>query len=94
MTDATTPQPPPQPGQDVVLFHVLDDLKRRAEMGAKPENYGRYLETFNGRDMLWDAYHEALDLCMYLRGELLQREALQRQQYRREMQARIKELAK
>ena len=56
--------------------------------------YGTYLETFNGRDMLWDAYCEALDLCMYLRGELLQRDALQRQQYHLDMQKRIQELAK
>lgn len=92
MTDVTTQQPSPQPGQEVVLFHVLDDFKRRAEMGKA--QYGTYLETFNGRDMLWDAYTEALDLCMYLRGEIMQREAEQRRQYHIDMQAKIQELAK
>lgn len=92
MTDATTPQPPPQPGQDVVLFHVLDDLKRRAESGKA--QYGTYLETFNNRNALVDAYQECLDMAMYLKQAIMEQEALQRQQYHREMQARIQELAK
>lgn len=92
MTDATTQQPLPQPGREAVLFHVLDDFKKRAEMGKA--QYGRYLETNNGRDMLWDAYTEAMDLCMYLRGEIMQREAEQRRQYHIDMQKRIQELAK
>lgn len=86
MTDATTQQPQPKPGQDVVLLYVVEDMRQRAEMGKA--QYGTYLETFNGRDMLWDAYTEALDMCMYLRGAILERDAEQR------FQQRIKELAK
>lgn len=92
MTDATTPQPPPRPGQEVVLFHVLEDLKRRAESGKA--QYGTYLETFNQRDALADAYQEALDMAMYLKQAIMERDALQRQQYHRDMQAKIQELAK
>lgn len=92
MTDATTPQAPPQPGQEVVLFHVLEDIKRRAEEGKL--KYGTYLETFNGRDALVDEYQETLDKAMYLKQAIMERDALQRQQYHRDMQANIQELAK
>lgn len=90
--DATTQQPLPTPGQEVVLFHVLDDFKRRAEMGKA--QYGTYLETHNGRDALVDAYQEALDLCMYLKQTIMERDAEQRRQYHIDMQAKIQELAK
>jgi hypothetical protein len=43
-------------------------------MGHK--KYGTYLHTFNGRDPLWDAYQEAIDLVMYLRQVILEKEAL------------------
>ena len=90
--DATTQQPLPTPGEEVVLFHVLEDFKRRAETGKA--QYGTYLETHNGRDALIDAYQEALDLCMYLKQAIMEREALQRQQYHREFQRKMQELAK
>lgn len=32
--------------------------------------YGTYLQAFNGRNSLRDAYDEALDLCMYLRQKI------------------------
>ena len=44
---------------------VLADIQARVEMGM--EKYGTKLQTFNGRDALWDAYQEAIDLAMYLR---------------------------
>lgn len=44
---------------------VKQDIEVRAEIGEK--TYGERLRAFNGRDALWDAYEEALDLCMYLR---------------------------
>lgn len=94
MTDATTPQPPPKPGQDVVKFHVIEDLKRRAEMGKA--QYGTYLETHNGRDALLDAYQEALDLCMYLKQAILERDAKQSTliDEERRRQRMIKEMAR
>jgi hypothetical protein len=47
---------------------VVDDLLARREAGVK--KYGRELESFNGRDAMIDAYHEAVDLAMYL-GQLV-----------------------
>ncbi len=74
MNQAATEQPEPLRGENVVLHHVIDDLNARAEMGK--EKYGHYLETFNGRDALMDAYQEALDLCMYLKQAILERDRL------------------
>jgi hypothetical protein len=72
-TNASTDQPDPQHnGGVVVIDYVVADLWERAEEGK--ERYGTLLETHNGRDALWDAYQEALDLVMYLRQALLERE--------------------
>lgn len=60
----------PHKGKEVVLRHVLNDLVSRAEHGKGI--YGTYLETFNGRNAVQDAYEEALDLCMYLKQILLE----------------------
>lgn len=70
ISSAAEHEPPPEKGKEVVLDYVLADLKARAETGK--EKYGMYLETFNGRDALWDAYQEALDLVMYLRQKILE----------------------
>lgn len=67
---ASTNQPAPQEGQEIVLNYVLEDLRDRANMGL--EKYGTYLKTHNGRSALWDSYQEALDLCMYLRQKILE----------------------
>ena len=47
---------------------VIADLRARKHVGI--ERYGVALQAFNGRDMGLDAYEEALDLAVYLRGEL------------------------
>ncbi len=51
---------------------VIDDIKTRKEVGK--ERYGTYLQPFNGRSALWDAYQEALDLCQYLRQLIYEEE--------------------
>ena len=66
-------QPKPHLGQTVVADQVLLDIQARVELGL--ERYGTKLQTFNGRDALWDAYQEALDLVMYLRQAIMEREA-------------------
>lgn len=66
------PQKPPEPGEEIVLKFVMEDLKKRALMGKR--KYHRYLETFNGRNALIDAYQEVLDLAMYLKQQLLEME--------------------
>lgn len=73
MTTHHLPQPAPHPGKQRVLDAVLADLTARAEIGKA--KYGVYLQTKNGRDALIDAYQEALDLCMYLKQALMERDA-------------------
>ena len=71
MIDATKREPAPVPGEGDVTIMVIADLEARAEMGKR--KYGTRLQTHNGRDALMDAYQEALDLCVYLRQELAER---------------------
>lgn len=51
---------------------VQKDFDSRLAIGI--ERYGTGLQAFNGRDMLRDAYEEALDLCVYLRGAIYERD--------------------
>ena len=69
---AATPQPHPITGRLTVIDYVLADMQERAAAGV--QKYGTPLQTHNGRDALWDAYQEALDLCVYLRQAILERE--------------------
>ena len=70
----TKPQPYPRKNkaEPYVLPLVLTDLSARAIDGA--EKYGTFLQPHNERDALVDAYQEALDLCMYLRQTLYERD--------------------
>ena len=72
MVNAATPQPPPKSGEGTIIELVKQDLQDRAETGKI--KYGTYLQAHNGRDALMDAYQEALDLCMYLRQAIAERE--------------------
>lgn len=69
---AATIEPMPKPGIDDVLPELINDLKARAAVGLV--EYGFPLQTHNGRDPLNDALQEALDLAMYLKQEIMQRE--------------------
>ena len=69
---AATPRPAPTKGKLTVIDYVLADMAQRAAAGVI--KYGTPLQTHNGRDALWDAYQEAMDLCMYLRQAILERE--------------------
>lgn len=51
---------------------VRADITERDAMGAK--KYGRRLTPFNGRDPLIDAYQGALDLVVYLRQVIYERD--------------------
>ena len=50
----------------------MTDLEQRRELGVS--RYGTALQPFNGRDMLRDAYEEVLDLAVYLRGVIEERD--------------------
>ncbi len=62
---ATSKQATPKGSGNPILGMVLADLTNRALEGK--EKYGEPLLAHNGRNPLWDAYQEALDLAMYLR---------------------------
>jgi len=72
MSKASQHEPDPQAGDQVVVEQVLEDIRERAETGKI--KYGTYLMTHNGRDALMDAYQEALDLVMYLRQAIMERD--------------------
>lgn len=72
--DASLQEPMPIQGKVIVLDLVKKDLEDRAIMGN--EKYGTYLMAHNGRNALMDAYQECLDLAMYLRQLLFEREEL------------------
>lgn len=55
-----------------VFDEVKKDFDKRNAMGW--EQYQKELLPDDGRDFLKEAYEEALDLCVYLKGELLKRE--------------------
>lgn len=67
-------QPAPTPNdQPAVWDLVLADMRARDAVGR--ERYGTALQPFNGRDSLTDAYQECLDLVVYLRAVIAERDA-------------------
>lgn len=70
-------QPNPKPNGHTPSWDlVIEDMKKRNEVGT--ERYGTPLQPFNGRDSLQDAYEEALDLAVYLRNAIEERELCRR----------------
>ena len=66
------PQPPPIRNERTPVWDlVISDMRERKEFGWR--KYKTYLQAFNGRDALVDAYQEALDLCVYLRQSIEER---------------------
>jgi hypothetical protein len=55
-----------------VVDLVVADMQARKALGA--QRYGVALQPFNGRDALRDAYEEALDLAMYLKQAIMERD--------------------
>lgn len=70
---ATAEQPAPAKNDlPAVWGLVMFDMAQRDNLGAK--RYGTRLQAHNGRDMLTDAYQEALDMAVYLRGAIYERD--------------------
>lgn len=65
---------PQKNAEKAVWDIVIKDIKQRDRTGAK--KYGVRLQPFNGRNALIDAYQEALDLVVYLRQAILEKEEL------------------
>jgi hypothetical protein len=67
-------QPPPKPNTNPAVWDlVIADMHARDRVGR--ERYGTPLQAHNGRDALRDAYEEALDLAVYLRQAIAERDA-------------------
>ena len=66
-------QPAPIPNDsEPIVDLVITELLKRKELGI--QRYGVPLQAFNGRDALLDAFEEALDLCLYLKQALIERD--------------------
>lgn len=69
----STPEPAPiANAEEGVWPIVIKDMEDRHRVGM--QKYGMPLQPFNGRDALVDAYQEALDLCVYLRQAIYERD--------------------
>ena len=76
MSDLQWPQleqPAPIPNDRPASWPlVIADMANRDQLGRK--RYGTPLQAHNGRDCLRDAYEEALDLAVYLRTAIYERD--------------------
>lgn len=54
-----------------IQSQVIRDIEARRELGV--QRYGTALQPHNGRDALRDAYEEAIDLAMYLKQAMVER---------------------
>lgn len=64
--------PPVENDHPPVWGLVIEDMDNRNFFGV--QKYGVGLQGFNGRDALKDAYEEALDLAVYLRQAIYERD--------------------
>lgn len=69
--EADQPLPTPNHHIDVQTL-LVRDIEARRDVGI--ERYGTALQPDNGRDMLQDALDEAIDLGVYVRGEMARRD--------------------
>ena len=58
--------------QNALIVKVLDDLVDRAQVGKT--RHGSVLRIHDGSDGLLNAYTQALDMVIYLRKEIMERE--------------------
>ena len=67
-------QPPPVANTSTPIWDfVIEDMRQRDHVGR--QRYGTPLQAGNGRDALVDAYQEALDLVVYLKQAIVERDA-------------------
>lgn len=66
-------QPEPTPNDSTPVWElVVADMKARDQIGRA--RYGVPLQAGNGRDQLRDAYEECLDMAVYLRTAIEERQ--------------------
>jgi hypothetical protein len=70
---ATAEQPAPVSNRFPAVWDlVMSEFMERDALGLR--RYGVRLQPHNGRDMLRDALEEAMDLVVYLRGAIYERD--------------------
>ena len=75
MRSLNTPEPMPQPSDEPAVWDlVIQDIRERDAMGLR--KYGQRLTPGDGRNSLIDAYQEALDLVVYLRKAIRERDGI------------------
>jgi len=73
-TTSSIDQPPPVPNASTPIWElVIADMRERDQVGRA--RYGTPLQANNGRDALADAYAEALDLTVYMKQAMVERDA-------------------
>lgn len=73
IADYTREQEMPVPTVGPAMWDlVIEDMHKKDKAGEC--KYGVRLQAFNGRDPLVDAYQEVLDLAVYLRQQIYERE--------------------
>lgn len=73
MSHHITDQPAPQTNSLPAVWDlVIADMQQRDATGR--QRYGTPLQPHNQRDALVDAYQEALDLAVYLRQAIFERD--------------------
>lgn len=72
-TPGNADNPPPQASTSPAMWDLVRaDIEERDRVGQ--QRYGTRLQANNGRDALVDAYQEALDLVVYLRQVIYERD--------------------
>lgn len=67
------PEPMSIPNDNPAIWDLVEhDIRERDKLGTF--KYKTRLQGFNGRDALRDAYQEALDLSVYLRQAIFERD--------------------
>lgn len=73
MATTINDQPAPQSNTSTLIWElVIADMRERDHVGR--QRYGTPLQANNGRDALVDAYQECLDLAVYLRQAIEERD--------------------
>lgn len=73
VNDLVQAQSAPEPNALPAVWDlVVTDMRSRDHFGL--QKYGTRLQPHNGRDALIDAYQEALDLAVYLRQQIFERD--------------------
>jgi hypothetical protein len=78
MGKATEQQSKPKGSGPAITDLLIRDLSERQAFGT--QKYGEPLRAFNGRDPLVDAYQELIDLLLYLRQYLTERDKIQKEE--------------